>query len=65
MLIKCRGVGKATTREERDTYLEALKVFRQWFNENILSSVENSLSDAIMIMPYGSANPKFRDSANE
>jgi hypothetical protein len=30
-----------------------------------MSHDQDTLSDAIMIMPYGSANPKYRDKPNE
>lgn len=63
---KCvRGVGKEVTLDEYNAYREELKVFQRWFDENIFSQDPNTLSDAIMIMPYGSANPKYRDIANE
>jgi hypothetical protein len=45
--------------------MEELKVFRDWFNEKIMTSSDATFSDAIMIMPYGSANPKYRDVPNE
>jgi hypothetical protein len=45
--------------------MKELKVFRAWFSENVFSSDLQSGSDAVMIMPYGSANPKYRDSPNE
>lgn len=45
--------------------MDELKIFRDWFNENIFSSDPETGSEAIMIMPYGSANPKYRDSPNE
>ncbi|KAF9252091.1 hypothetical protein DTO006G1_2838 [Penicillium roqueforti] len=59
------GVGKEVTLDEYNAYREELKVFQRWFDENIFSQDPNTLSDAIMIMPYGSANPKYRDIANE
>jgi hypothetical protein len=45
--------------------MEELKVFRDWFNDNIMMPTDTALSDAIMIMPCGSANPKYRDTPNE
>lgn len=45
--------------------MKELKTFRDWFNENVMSSDPETFSDAIMIMPYGSANPKYRDMPNE
>jgi hypothetical protein len=45
--------------------MNELRVFREWFNENVFTSDAETGSEAIMIMPYGSANPKYRDSPNE
>jgi len=59
------GIGKNVTTEEYNVYMNELRVFRDWFNENVFSSDAKSGSQAIMIMPYGSANPKYRDSPNE
>ncbi|KAJ6180918.1 hypothetical protein N7519_011379 [Penicillium mononematosum] len=58
-------IGKEVTPDEYNTYREELKVFQRWFDENIFSQDPNTLSEAIMIMPYGSANPKYRDTPNE
>jgi hypothetical protein len=44
---------------------EEQKVFREWFEANILSFDPETLSNAIMIMPYGSALPVYRDVPNE
>ena len=41
-----------------------LEVFRRWFDANILSSHPDTMSDAIMIMPYGMGGPKYRDAPN-
>ncbi|KAJ5160568.1 uncharacterized protein N7482_007572 [Penicillium canariense] len=59
------GIGKEVTPDEYKTYREELKIFQNWFNENVFSHDPSSMSEAIMIMPYGSANPKYRDSPNE
>ncbi|KAH8759977.1 amidase signature domain-containing protein [Diaporthe sp. PMI_573] len=59
------GVGKDVTPEENQQYRAELQFFRNWFDENIMSHDQDTLSDAIMIMPYGSANPKYRDKPNE
>ncbi|KAI7777115.1 uncharacterized protein LA080_004017 [Diaporthe eres] len=50
--------GIETGRINNRGYREELRVFRHWFHKNIMSHDDSSLSDAIMIMPYGSANPK-------
>ncbi|KAJ5319534.1 uncharacterized protein N7506_012238 [Penicillium brevicompactum] len=59
------GVGKEVTLEEYNAYREELKVFRAWFSDTMFSQDPDTMSEAIMIMPYGSANPKYRDVANE
>ena len=65
VLTSHRGVGKEVTDEQYEKHMEKLKIFRSWFDTNIMSLNPESLSDTIMIMPYGSANPKYRDSPNE
>ncbi|KAI1121626.1 putative amidase [Nemania abortiva] len=59
------GVGKSVTEEDYRTYTNELEIFRTWFNENVFSANPETLSGAIMVMPYGSANPKYRDKPNE
>ncbi|KAI0113931.1 putative amidase [Nemania sp. FL0031] len=59
------GIGESVTEQDYQTYTNELEVFRKWFNENVISANSETLSDAIMIMPYGSANPKYRDAPNE
>ncbi|KAF2240819.1 putative amidase [Trematosphaeria pertusa] len=65
-VVKFRwGIGKAVSDEQYQEHTHELKVFRDWFNKNVMTSDPESLSDAIMLMPYGSANPKYRDTPNE
>ncbi|KAK9769981.1 putative Amidase [Seiridium cardinale] len=59
------GIGKSVTPEDYKNYTHELEVFRTWFDENIFSNDPETLSEAIMIMPYGSAKPKYRDESNE
>ncbi|KAI1084627.1 putative amidase [Whalleya microplaca] len=59
------GVGMAVSEENYKNYTGELEVFRDWFNKNVFSTDPETLSDAIMIMPYGSARPKYRDDPNE
>jgi len=42
-----------------------MKIFRTWFEKNIMGQDGNTVTDAIMIMPFGSATPKYRDDANK
>ncbi|KAF5530149.1 amidase signature domain-containing protein [Fusarium mexicanum] len=57
-------VGKAVTSQEYDQYLNQLEVFRKWFSENLMGPDSRTLSDAILIMPYGEPHPEYRDEAN-
>ncbi|KAF3030402.1 MutS protein msh4 [Penicillium rubens] len=59
------GIGKEVTPDEYNTYREELKVFQRWFDKKVFSQDPNTLSEAIMIMLYSSANPKYRDIPNE
>ncbi len=63
--FKTRGIGKSFTDDEYETYVKELEVFRNWFDQNVLTMDPETLSDATMVMPYGSAKPKYRDSPNE
>jgi hypothetical protein len=49
------------TPEEYETYLEELAVFRDWFSEFVMGPDSDTLSSAILIMPYGEADPEYRD----
>ncbi|KAF2652401.1 putative amidase [Lophiostoma macrostomum CBS 122681] len=59
------GIGRSVSEEQYQNHTHALHVFREWFDKNVMTSDSESLSDAIMPMPYGSANPKYRDVPNE
>ncbi|KAF5583813.1 amidase signature domain-containing protein [Fusarium pseudoanthophilum] len=56
--------GKHVTFEEYETYMKQLEVFRNWFTENIMGPDSKTLSNAILIMPYGEPRPEYRDEAN-
>ncbi|KAI1357319.1 putative amidase [Xylaria arbuscula] len=59
------GVGESVTESDYKTYTDELRVFREWFHETVMGANNETLSEAVMIMPYGSANPKYRDAPNE
>ncbi|KAL8793565.1 MAG: hypothetical protein Q9195_003827 [Heterodermia aff. obscurata] len=59
-----RGIGEAVSQQEFQKGRAELEVFRQWFDEMVLSSDPVTKSDAIMIMPYGMGGPKYRDAPN-
>jgi hypothetical protein len=56
-----RGVGKDVSPQEYETYLEELQVFRDWFSEHVMGPDSETLSNAILIMPYGEPDPEYRD----
>ena len=53
------------TKEERDTGLPELKVFRDWVMESVFKPDPITGSDAILIMPSGNGGPKYRDDPNK
>lgn len=44
--------------------MKQLEVFRIWFTENVMGPDSKTLSNAILIMPYGEPHPEYRDEAN-
>ncbi|KAB8339253.1 hypothetical protein FH972_022187 [Carpinus fangiana] len=59
-----RGIGKTVSSSEAEQGLEEQRIFREWFESKFMSSDSNTMSNAVMIMPYGSAVPKYRDAPN-
>lgn len=59
-----RGIGETVSQQDFHKGRAELQVFRQWFDANVLSSDPVTMSDAIMIMPYGMGGPKYRDAPN-
>ncbi|PNP75786.1 hypothetical protein FNYG_10864 [Fusarium nygamai] len=57
-------VGKDVTSQQYETYMKQLEVFRNWFTENFMGPDSKTLSNAILIMPYGEPHPEYRDEAN-
>ncbi|KAK5079669.1 hypothetical protein LTR70_005984 [Exophiala xenobiotica] len=60
-----RSTGESVTVEEAAEHHDQLRVFREWFNSNVMGAKGDLLSDAIMILPYGGPRPKYRDAPNE
>ncbi|CAF9916091.1 MAG: hypothetical protein HETSPECPRED_002755 [Heterodermia speciosa] len=58
------GIGETVSQQDFHKGRAELQVFRQWFDANVLSSDPVTMSDAIMIMPYGMGGPKYRDAPN-
>ncbi|EGX95643.1 amidase, putative [Cordyceps militaris CM01] len=53
------------TKEERAQGVAEMKIFRTWFEANIMGQHNDTVTDAVMVMPFGSASPKYRDDANK
>ncbi len=58
-----RDKGASLTVAERNQAKAQLGVFRRWFHENILKPDPSSLSDAVLVLPEGKADPEYRDDA--
>ncbi|KAF2806256.1 putative amidase, partial [Mytilinidion resinicola] len=58
------NVGKGISRDEYETYLDHLAVFRNWFGQHLMSHDPQTLSNAILIMSYGMPDPEYRDEPN-
>ncbi|KAK4213124.1 amidase signature domain protein [Rhypophila decipiens] len=53
------------TKDDRAQGVAEMNVFRNWFEKNIMGPDKDTVTDAVMIMPFGSATPKYRDDANK
>ncbi|VUC36601.1 unnamed protein product [Clonostachys rosea] len=58
------NIGKEVTTEEYETYLKQLEVFRDWFSQRVMGPDPDTLSNAVLIMPYGAPEPEYRDEPN-
>lgn len=52
------------TKEERQRGVEEMKIFRACFEERIMGQDSDGVTDAVMVMLFGSAQPKYRDDPN-
>lgn len=60
-----RSIAVPFTAEERAQGVKWMEVFRAWFEKNILGQDNDSVTNAVMIMSFGSPNPKYRDDHNK
>ena len=63
-LICDRDMGAAITTSEKEEAQERLKIFRLWFEGNVLQQDSKSAWDAVLVMPSGEATPDYRDEPN-
>ncbi|KAI1129070.1 putative amidase [Nemania abortiva] len=52
-------------KEERAQGVAEMKVFRTWFENKIMGQDSDTVTNAVMIMPFGAATPKYRDDTNK
>lgn len=64
LLTMSRDTGAQVTPEQKAKGLGEIEVYKKWFHENILNTDEITGSDAILILPCGSSEPKYRDLPN-
>lgn len=64
ILTLYRDRGAQVTLEQKEKSLEELEVYRRWFQENIMKPDANGGSDAVLFVPCGSGEPKYRDLPN-
>ncbi len=57
-------MGASVTEEGVTQSLAEWAGYEKWFHETILREDKDSGSTAIMILPCGSSNPKYRDDTN-
>jgi hypothetical protein len=59
-----RDMGAEVRLEQKEKSLAEIAVYRSWFDENIMKPDPETSSDAVLILPCGSGNPKYRDDHN-
>lgn len=60
-----RSIAVPFIKEERARGVAEMEVFRTWFEKNIMGPDKDTVTDAVMVMPFGSVSPKYRDDANK
>ncbi|OTA54709.1 putative amidase [Hypoxylon sp. EC38] len=56
--------GMEVTLEQKEQALKELEVYQHWFYENVMAADGDGISNAILILPCGSGEPKYRDVPN-
>lgn len=59
--MQSRDLGAEVTKAELEQGLDELKVFRDWFADNVLRADEKCGSSAILVLPVGPGQPIYRD----
>ncbi len=59
---KIRHIGKHTSLGERDEGFKRIEIYRQWFQQTILTGDH---TNAIIVMPLEDAAPRYRDDVPE
>lgn len=45
--------------------MKKVEVFRDWFGQNVMTTDEATVTTAMMVLPCGTAGPKYRDEPAE
>lgn len=59
-----RDRGAEVTLEQKNQALGEVDVYRRWFHDNVMQPEDGGGSDAILLLPAGSGEPKYRDVPN-
>lgn len=61
---KPRDRGAEVTLEDKKQAEKELAVYQRWFQENVMNAEDGGGSNAVLILPCGSSDPKYRDLPN-
>ncbi|KAI6086535.1 putative amidase [Hypoxylon rubiginosum] len=56
--------GAEVTLEDKKQAEKELAVYQRWFQENVMNAEDGGGSNAVLILPCGSSDPKYRDLPN-
>ncbi|KAG8162641.1 hypothetical protein KVR01_007119 [Diaporthe batatas] len=59
-----RDRGAEVSLKQKEQSLKELEVYRRWFHDAVMKPEAGGGSDAILILPVGSGDPKYRDEPN-
>ncbi|RFU80351.1 hypothetical protein TARUN_1817 [Trichoderma arundinaceum] len=52
-------IGESESKEDYEVHRERIRVFKEWFHDNIMSTLQDS--DSIMVLPFGPHTLQYRD----
>jgi len=45
--------------------IEALAIYKDWFHKNVLPPAENGCCDKLLVLPWSTGQPNYRDTYRE